>query len=231
MISKKIRERKLWISLDDPSCLRCNKLKTTCRFHQFRIRSCDHQNHHVIESTTWLVLSTCRNNWFVMNKILLKALTSMNLIKLESWIQPWLWSRKRQEIIWPQQLQMTPVDLSQQSLLVSMFDRIWPDNNFGFKFTKVLDGRTPCRILFTPDRKMFRSDQIQISRTRWKKGNYGNPLVSQGPDGLTRWMDRNIVAFKFNAILNFSHLETIDQCCYFTRKCEKTFWPSSFYCW
>jgi len=37
------------------------------------------------------------------------------------------------------------------------------------KFTKVLDGRTPCRILFTPDRKMFRSDQVQISRTRWKK--------------------------------------------------------------
>ena len=42
--------------------------------------------------------------------------------------------------------------------------------SIGFKFTKVLDGRTPCRILFTPDRKMFRSDQVQISRTRWKKG-------------------------------------------------------------
>ena len=55
------------------------------------------------------------------------------------------------------------------------------------KFTKVLDGRTPCKILFTPDRKMFRSDQVQISRTRWKKGNRVScadqySLVKDGPD-------------------------------------------------
>ena len=127
---------------------------------------------------------------------------------------------------------------------------------------------------------MFRSDQIQISRTRWKKGNsgpgiHGPPgpgtnrydlvrdfpnlaapgpirpedpnfswsrsgsvqdfliLVGPGPVGSGPWLrardnlgrpdsGRTLTSLKWMK-LNFSHLEAINQCCYFTRKCEKTF--------